>query len=52
MNAIGEKKSWYLMNTAPEPMLSEVAPLTESKASVSDKWLGRVEGEEKSARDK
>lgn len=52
MNATGEKKSWYLMNTAPKPMLIEVAPLTESEASVSEKWLGHVEGEEKSARDK
>ena len=37
MNATGEKKSRYLMNTAPEPMLTEVAPLTESEALVSEK---------------
>lgn len=40
------------MNTAPGPMLTEVAPLTESEALVSEKWLGRVEGGESTARDK
>lgn len=40
------------MNTAPGPMLTEVAPLTESEALVAEKWLGRVEGWESTAGDK